>query len=581
MIYLKKIIFTCLLVSFSNVSNSQKGNTSITYKIHVNEAKEYLRKLEKNSFSGQVFLKHNGKIFTKGYGFSNRENNIFNNENTVFDIGSITKYYTKAAIIKLVELGKLNLDDNLKSIFKNVPSDKADITILQLLEMSSGLVDYVPGGKVEFDFMSKEKARREVFEAELLFPPGSKKKYSNSGYIVLAMIIEDKSGISYPKFLNKYIFPKEVSKHGFYNESFWNDEQVAYGYDMLSYGDKNSPLHWPKLSWNLMGSGGIVTSAKGLYEWLEAMKNGKILNRKSLAVFDELQTKRVTPRGTKSFVRAGGSMYGFTTVVADYPEEDLFVALISNTAKYDIPSNVIKEFSGILLGVSNDNAKSKNQTSPKEARLNEFLKILKEGDLKSYIEKNFEKEFLNAYGVDQHLGLLASMREKYGTFRILEILEKRQGYLKILVEGIKTNEKRVLILAFETSPPYKISLIGLEMHEANNSVNENQSLILDTPALKKLSELVDAINGNENELKKFIEETFEKSFLDNHGGVEGHYNFFNNFMSGGIKILEVKESQKNKATVHVKDLKMGHVIETSITISDDGKKILSLGFVPL
>ncbi|AXT20450.1 class A beta-lactamase-related serine hydrolase [Flavobacteriaceae bacterium AU392] len=581
-------VYCAFLIS---VSCAQNKSGSVNLDLHIDKAKQFLDGLEKEKdFSGQAYISYKGKtLLNKGYGYADRENQISNNKNTAFDIGSLTKLYTKAAIIKLIEQGKLTLDESLDNIFKSVPTDKTKITVQQLLEMSSGLPEYVPGAHGDFDRISKENARTAILNHKLNFEPGTANEYSNSGYTVLAMIIEERSKLSYQDFIMKYIVPKDISIHGFYSDDHWEENKVAIGYDMLSHGKRNSPVYWPEPEWGIMGAGGLVTSAEGVSQWLEAIKGGKVLDKKHTALFDQLQLKNPTPRGTTALIRAGGSSYGFTSSIADYPIEQLAVVVSSNTGKFNVPEEVFRNLLSWLIrgeGLEQDNNSVRTQSqnsggnaSPKEAKLNEFLEVISEGNLTSYVKNNFSESFISDHGLEGHVEFLKTIREREGGFEVLETLENRMGFLKVLVGSKKTNENYALEIEFVTSPPFKIDGIGLSPFGGDviNKVVEGNSSEGFSPVENKLMEFLQALSGNESELKKYISDNFERGFLERHEGVDGHYNFLKNFSGGFNDDVELVDLDDNSITINSKLKKNNQVLKITLKISDVDNKITSLG----
>lgn len=573
----------CLSLVFSSCAQSKQRIDD--FKLHLNKTKQFLNGLEEKGYSGQAYVLFKGEVLiNKGYGFADRDQKVLNKSNTVFDIGSLTKLYTKAGIIKLIEKGNLKLEDSLEAIFTDVPDDKARITIQQLLDMSSGLPEYVPGAEQDFDFITKENAKKVILSHKLRFMPGSANEYSNSGYTMLAMIIEEKSKMSYQDFIVKYIIPNSIAKHGFYNDDHWEEDKVAIGYDMMSHSKKNSPVYWPKPSWGIMGAGGIVTSAEGVSQWLEAIKGGSVLDKKHTALFDKLQIKSRTQRGTTALIRAGGSSYGFTSAIADYPIEQLSIVVTSNTAKFDVSRHLFQNFLSWLIrgqefeqvNVSNSRQNIGRNVSPKEGKLNEFLKILTEGDIKSYIKNNFSDNFINDMGLDSHVEFLETIREKEGSFNLLKILENRMGFLKVLVESKKTKEQYALAMKFLTSPPFNINSIGLEPFDEKNTeviAEDSKDFSL---VEKQLMKFIEALSSSETVLRKFIKDNFENDFLERYGGVEGHYNFLRNF-DGGINNIKLLEVSNNTVEVSVKRKKNNQALKINLQISETDHKIASLG----
>jgi CubicO group peptidase (beta-lactamase class C family) len=148
----------------------------------------YLDSLAVRGFSGSVLVELDGTpAVVKGYGWSDRERGIRNTPATVFDIGSITKQFTSAAIMTLEARGALRLDDTLGKYFPRAPKDKAGITLHQVLRHASGLPSNI--GR-DYDPISARAFVDSLMKAPLRFTPGSRFSYSNIGYSLLAMIVE-------------------------------------------------------------------------------------------------------------------------------------------------------------------------------------------------------------------------------------------------------------------------------------------------------------------------------------------------------------------------------------------------------
>src|SRR5687768_14792269 len=168
-----KQLFSVLLVLLitAGFGFSQKSNVAQT----TQRIENYLNELEKVGFSGTVLIELNGKkAISKGYGFRDAAQKLKNTPDTIFDIGSITKQFTAAAILKLEMQGKLNTDDKISRYFSNVP-DKSEITIHQLLRHSSGLPGVVGG---DYDKITESEFIKKVLETPLKFPSGERFAYS-------------------------------------------------------------------------------------------------------------------------------------------------------------------------------------------------------------------------------------------------------------------------------------------------------------------------------------------------------------------------------------------------------------------
>lgn len=166
--------------------------------------------VDEDRFSGVVLIAKNGKpIFRKAYGLASKRFNVPNKTDTKFNIASLSKIFTKTAIAKLVEQGKLAYDDFVGKHLPDFPSDIANnVTINHLLTMTSGMSDYwnerfeVSNGKLR----SVDDFIRLFIDDPLLFRPGEKRRYSNNGYVVLGKIIEALSGQSYYDYIEENIY---------------------------------------------------------------------------------------------------------------------------------------------------------------------------------------------------------------------------------------------------------------------------------------------------------------------------------------------------------------------------------------
>ena len=215
-----------------------------------------VQKMEQG-FSGAVFVAKNGeKVIHKGYGWAVRERKLPVTTKTVFDIGSISKPFTATAVMKLDQEGKLKVTDSITEFFDNVPDDKKAITIHHLLTHSAGLGEY-HDTKGDFEEMTREEAVQHIFDQKLKFSPGTDYAYSNSGFTLLAVIVEKVSGQPFKMFLKDKVFnPAGMTSTGFYRNPAWKEENDAHGYNDRKLGKENSPLTWPEITWALLETEG-------------------------------------------------------------------------------------------------------------------------------------------------------------------------------------------------------------------------------------------------------------------------------------------------------------------------------------
>lgn len=246
---------------------------------------QYMSRLEALGFSGAVLVAKDGQVVLhKGYGLADREKKIPYTPETVFDIGSITKQFTGAAILKLEMAGKLQTTDPITKYFDGVPADKQAITLHHLLTHSAGLEDGFGG---DYEEMPRDVLVQKALASKLLWAPGTRYRYSNAGYSLLGAVVEKVSGQPYETFLHEQLFkPAGMEKTG-YRIPKWKPEELAHGYQ----GDEpwGTPLDhaWAPEGpwWNLRANGGILSTAGDLYKWHRALEGEAILSKEAKAKY--------------------------------------------------------------------------------------------------------------------------------------------------------------------------------------------------------------------------------------------------------------------------------------------------------
>ena len=275
---MKLQVFTILaIILFGSTANTFAQSNEKTQAIY-NLLDTYFNDNVRNGFSGSVLIAKEGNILlSKGYGYADRKAKTPNTSKTVFDIGSNTKQFTATAILKLVALNKINLSDTLPVFFEDTPEDKEQITIHQLLTHSSGLESYSSGN--DFEPIAKTDFLNQVFSSELISDIGTSYNYSNIGYSILAIIIEQVSGQQYEEFVNQYLFePAGMAQTGYLLPE-WDSGQIAKGY-RNSFQDIGTMIDLYKehgITWHLKGNGGINSTTEDMYKWYKAMKENIII----------------------------------------------------------------------------------------------------------------------------------------------------------------------------------------------------------------------------------------------------------------------------------------------------------------
>ncbi|MBK7522646.1 MAG: serine hydrolase [Saprospiraceae bacterium] len=269
-------IATIMTLFFYTTSFAQLKNVSGKTK----QIETFLSEFEKVGFSGTVLVELNGnKVISKGYGYRNAELKEKNTPNTIFDIGSLTKQFTAAAILKLEMQGKLSTSDTITKYFQNVPVDKSTITIHDLLRHQSGLQSNV--GE-DYDPITETAFLDSLMISPLQFKIGSDFSYSNIGYSLLALIIEKVSGQTYEQYLYEKLWKPSGMEVTGYSRPNFNTVLIAMGYG------KNYTI-WGKPTdkkWNgnapyyhLLGNGGILSTTEDMYKWHQSLMSENILSK--------------------------------------------------------------------------------------------------------------------------------------------------------------------------------------------------------------------------------------------------------------------------------------------------------------
>ena len=296
-----------------------------------------------------VLVAQNGSVLLeRGYGLANIGHRVAVTPETRFRIGSISKQFTAAAILKLQEEGKLSIDDKLSKFIADYPRGD-EVTVHHLLTHTSGIHSYT--GKPDFlDTVTvgvEPEPHIKSFKNDPYdFDPGKQWSYNNSGYFLLGYIIEKVSGQSYDKYLRQTFFePLGMRDTGVHEATAILDhEATGYSYE-------NGRLS-KALDWNMSragGAGALYSTVRDLYRWNEAVFNGKVLSEASLkAAFTPVKTAAddaAEPkeagygygwgiqklRGLREIAHGGG-LHGFVTFLLRLPQEHFTVAVLVNCA---------------------------------------------------------------------------------------------------------------------------------------------------------------------------------------------------------------------------------------------------------
>lgn len=219
------------------------------------------------------------RVTCQGIGLADAREAVRAECSTVYDIGSVTKSFTAAAVMKLQMMGALDVHDPIRDHLGGAPADKRAITIHHLLTHTSGLPDQLGD---DYEPLSREDMVAGAMASELLSRPGAEHRYSNLGYSLLAAIVEEASAMGYEEFLAKHLFaPAGMTDTG-YVRPRWSPGQVAVEHDRRGAA-RGAPFEHPWASdgpyWNLRGNGGLLSSARDMLRWHAALDGEDVLDQ--------------------------------------------------------------------------------------------------------------------------------------------------------------------------------------------------------------------------------------------------------------------------------------------------------------
>jgi CubicO group peptidase (beta-lactamase class C family) len=262
--------------------------------------------------SGTLVAARDGvRLYCRGFGLADRKGRVRARCDTVYDVMSMTKQFTAAAILKLQMRGELEVTDRIGKYLGPVPAEKRQITIRQLLTHTSGLTDTLGG---DYEPLSRREMLTGALDSELQSAPGAKYHYSNLGYSVLAAIVEKASGLGYEQFLRRHLFMQAGMTQTGYVLPDWNKRRVAVEYDPRGK-SQGRPFDHPWAEdgpyWNLRGNGGMLSTARDMFRWEVALLGDKVLDQRAK---DEMFKPRVLEEP------GGNTYYGYGWVIAQRDE---------------------------------------------------------------------------------------------------------------------------------------------------------------------------------------------------------------------------------------------------------------------
>jgi D-alanyl-D-alanine carboxypeptidase len=323
-----------------------------------------------------LVLRDGHPLYSHAYGFRALDGQLPASLDTHYEIGSITKQFTAAAILQLQDAGKLHIDAKVSTYLPDAPH-AGQITLRQLLTHSSGLPDYL--GLSSDEQATKSATCQQlmglVADKPLDFPPGSKASYSNTGYIILGRIIELTSHESYRQYVRAHLLQPAGMTETYTVADEPSLPTMAKGYRHANGKLERGPTINDSYGWS---AGNIVSTVGDLEKWNEALTSGKIV---PMADYALMMTPQITTGGENSGYGFGlfidtvnnqsrightGGSFGFTAANFYFPEQKLRIIALTNNADVPEPGEMLTNV--IFNDLYPDLARAAARPAPDEDR---------------------------------------------------------------------------------------------------------------------------------------------------------------------------------------------------------------------
>jgi CubicO group peptidase (beta-lactamase class C family) len=278
-------------------------------------------------------------IFARGYGTADPKLGVAAGAETVYGIGSLTKQFTAAMVMRLVDAGKLALDDPITRYLPDYPVQGHVVTVRHLLNHTSGIRDYATNPQ----WFARDRSYREMVDEfgkqRFESSPGEKHRYNNMGYYLLGEIISRVTGAPYEDYAERELLQPLGLRHTRYCDGQAAVQNQAKGYQ----GKDGKFVEAPVLSMRTFGAAGALCSTAGdLVRWVDLLRSGKVVSPASLRLMTTptvLSTGDTVPygygffvddRGGRRKIHHGGSRPGFGAYLAHYPQDNVSIAVLMN-----------------------------------------------------------------------------------------------------------------------------------------------------------------------------------------------------------------------------------------------------------
>lgn len=334
-------VLLALLAAIPVSASAQRPDPGALRRVSDSVAAAYLERGPVAGFA--LGVSREGEVLVlEGYGQADLARGRAVTRETVFRLASVTKQYTAAGILRLAEEGRVDLDDRVTEYLPDFPEN--GITLRHLLGHTSGLVDYTDDplrwlSRIALDLTHDEVLATFVDEP-LLFQPGSAASYSNSGYYVLGMVLEEVTGLPYGEAMIQLLFrPLGLDDTGFCAEGPPGPPR-AVGYGVGLDGLREAV---PISERQLFASGGLCSDVEDVLAWLDALHGGRVLAPETYAAMTTPPPLPDCPRPRYGYgvvlmelhgrlvLEHSGSIHGFRVETFHVPAEELSVVVLANT----------------------------------------------------------------------------------------------------------------------------------------------------------------------------------------------------------------------------------------------------------
>lgn len=324
-------------------------------------ARAFLAEPQSPAVSIAVIRAGRDTLVFRGYGKADLENDVSATPATVYRIGSITKQFTAAAVMRFVEKGTVRLNDSIGKFLPELPVAWRRVKVRQLLNHTSGIPSYTDLGESWArrwgEYMPPDTLVALTAKKPMDFPPGTGWRYDNSGYVVLGMLLEKVSGMPYAEYLDSTLFQPLGLKDTRYCNRAPLIQHRARGYQRNGKEFANAPY----LDMSQPYAAGALCSTVGdLTRWDRLLATGKVVSPTS---YSEMTTPEGDANlnhygfglvrgalGSHIMIEHGGGIHGFITSNAYFPEDSIAIAVLTNASPSD-PDALLGNVARVVFGM--------------------------------------------------------------------------------------------------------------------------------------------------------------------------------------------------------------------------------------